>query len=79
MCLNKQICLAISKFPLELYYVTLLNRKGKCRHIPRCQQKVPVPQLADHYFSVSGFACPFVPYLPAACILINTYLLIDLG
>lgn len=26
-----------------------------------------------------GFACPFVPFLPAACMLINTYLLIDLG
>ncbi|KAJ7976434.1 Cationic amino acid transporter vacuolar-like [Quillaja saponaria] len=26
-----------------------------------------------------GFACPFVPFLPAACILINTYLLFDLG
>ncbi|EXB68044.1 Cationic amino acid transporter 4 [Morus notabilis] len=26
-----------------------------------------------------GFACPFVPFLPAACVLINTYLLIDLG
>ncbi|KAI5316694.1 hypothetical protein L3X38_036401 [Prunus dulcis] len=26
-----------------------------------------------------GFTCPFVPFLPAACILINTYLLIDLG
>ncbi|MED6169789.1 Regulatory protein MIG1 [Stylosanthes scabra] len=26
-----------------------------------------------------GFVCPFVPFLPAACILINTYLLIDLG
>ncbi|KAG4938162.1 hypothetical protein JHK84_044414 [Glycine max] len=28
---------------------------------------------------MGGFACPFVPFLPAACILINTYLLIDLG
>ncbi|KAM1332356.1 hypothetical protein FF1_008421 [Malus domestica] len=26
-----------------------------------------------------GFSCPFVPFLPAACILINTYLLIGLG
>ncbi|XP_023543445.1 cationic amino acid transporter 4, vacuolar-like [Cucurbita pepo subsp. pepo] len=26
-----------------------------------------------------GFACPYVPFLPAACILINSYLLIDLG
>ncbi|KMT11283.1 hypothetical protein BVRB_5g109680 [Beta vulgaris subsp. vulgaris] len=26
-----------------------------------------------------GFTCPFVPYLPAACILLNTYLLINLG
>ncbi|GAU23994.1 hypothetical protein TSUD_327950 [Trifolium subterraneum] len=33
-----------------------------------------------HTFGHSGgFACPFVPFLPAACILINTYLLIDLG
>ncbi|KAL2320516.1 hypothetical protein Fmac_029485 [Flemingia macrophylla] len=34
----------------------------------------------SHSFGHSGgFACPFVPFLPAACILINTYLLIDLG
>ncbi|XVF30728.1 hypothetical protein REPUB_Repub16aG0083600 [Reevesia pubescens] len=26
-----------------------------------------------------GFLCPFVPFLPAACILINAYLLISLG
>ncbi|XP_062111820.1 cationic amino acid transporter 4, vacuolar-like isoform X2 [Humulus lupulus] len=26
-----------------------------------------------------GFACPFVPFVPATCIFINTYLLIDLG
>uniref|UniRef100_A0A7N0V1N0 Cationic amino acid transporter C-terminal domain-containing protein n=1 Tax=Kalanchoe fedtschenkoi TaxID=63787 RepID=A0A7N0V1N0_KALFE len=26
-----------------------------------------------------GFTCPFVPFLPAACILINTYLLLNLG
>ncbi|XP_021776048.1 cationic amino acid transporter 4, vacuolar-like [Chenopodium quinoa] len=26
-----------------------------------------------------GFICPFVPYLPAACMLLNTYLLINLG
>ncbi|CAJ1919667.1 unnamed protein product [Sphenostylis stenocarpa] len=33
-----------------------------------------------HTFGHSGgFACPFVPFLPTACILINTYLLIDLG
>ncbi|XP_057437765.1 cationic amino acid transporter 4, vacuolar-like [Lotus japonicus] len=33
-----------------------------------------------HSFGHSGgFACPCVPFLPAACILINTYLLIDLG
>ncbi|KAK7377886.1 hypothetical protein VNO80_03319 [Phaseolus coccineus] len=33
-----------------------------------------------HSFGYSGgFACPFVPFLPSACILINTYLLIDLG
>ena len=30
-------------------------------------------------FFHSGFACPYVPFLPAACILINSYLLIDLG
>uniref|UniRef100_A0A2N9IS81 Cationic amino acid transporter C-terminal domain-containing protein n=1 Tax=Fagus sylvatica TaxID=28930 RepID=A0A2N9IS81_FAGSY len=35
---------------------------------------------ARHSFGhTGGFACPFVPFLPAACILINTYLLIDLG
>ncbi|XP_061356753.1 cationic amino acid transporter 4, vacuolar-like isoform X1 [Gastrolobium bilobum] len=33
-----------------------------------------------HSFGHSGgFVCPFVPFLPALCILINTYLLIDLG
>ncbi|XP_021756006.1 cationic amino acid transporter 4, vacuolar-like [Chenopodium quinoa] len=26
-----------------------------------------------------GFICPFVPYLPAACMLLNMYLLINLG
>ncbi|KAK9905411.1 hypothetical protein M0R45_000192 [Rubus argutus] len=35
---------------------------------------------ARHTFGhTGGFTCPFVPFLPAACILINTYLLIDLG
>ncbi|KAL0838394.1 hypothetical protein Bca101_090284 [Brassica carinata] len=29
--------------------------------------------------SVSGFLCPFVPYLPVLCILINTYLIINIG
>ncbi|KAL5059000.1 hypothetical protein RYX36_030604 [Vicia faba] len=34
----------------------------------------------SHSFGYSGgFACPFVPFLPAASILTNTYLLIDLG
>ncbi|OIV94268.1 hypothetical protein TanjilG_00017 [Lupinus angustifolius] len=33
-----------------------------------------------HSFGHSGgFVCPFVPFLPAACILLNTYLLIGLG
>ncbi|KAI4348493.1 hypothetical protein L6164_009211 [Bauhinia variegata] len=35
---------------------------------------------ARHSFGhTGGFVCPFVPFLPAACILINTYLLIELG
>ncbi|KAA8516899.1 hypothetical protein F0562_017283 [Nyssa sinensis] len=35
---------------------------------------------ARHGFGHSGgFICPFVPLLPVACILINTYLLINLG
>ncbi|KAF3944897.1 hypothetical protein CMV_028678, partial [Castanea mollissima] len=35
---------------------------------------------ARHGFGhTGGFICPFVPFLPAACILVNTYLLIDLG
>ena len=35
---------------------------------------------ARHNFGHSGgFACPFVPLLPIACILINSYLLINLG
>lgn len=35
---------------------------------------------ARHSFGhTGGFVCPFVPFLPAACILINTYLLINLG
>ena len=29
--------------------------------------------------SAAGFICPFVPLLPVMCILINTYLLINLG
>ncbi|XP_059668578.1 cationic amino acid transporter 2, vacuolar-like [Cornus florida] len=35
---------------------------------------------ARHSFGhTGGFICPFVPLLPIACILINTYLLINLG
>uniref|UniRef100_A0A5B7AUL5 Putative cationic amino acid transporter 4, vacuolar isoform X1 n=1 Tax=Davidia involucrata TaxID=16924 RepID=A0A5B7AUL5_DAVIN len=35
---------------------------------------------ARHCFGhTGGFICPFVPFLPVACILINTYLLINLG
>ncbi|KAE8721169.1 Cationic amino acid transporter 3 [Hibiscus syriacus] len=35
---------------------------------------------ARHSFGhTGGFLCPFVPFLPAACILINVYLLISLG
>ncbi|TKY46315.1 Cationic amino acid transporter 2 [Spatholobus suberectus] len=35
---------------------------------------------ARHNFGHSGgFTCPFVPLLPVACILINSYLLINLG
>ncbi|KAI4301023.1 hypothetical protein L6164_034342 [Bauhinia variegata] len=35
---------------------------------------------ARHSFGhAGGFVCPFVPFLPAASIFINTYLLIDLG
>ncbi|XP_041024124.1 cationic amino acid transporter 4, vacuolar [Juglans microcarpa x Juglans regia] len=35
---------------------------------------------ARHNFGHSGgFACPLVPFLPVSCILINTYLLADLG
>ncbi|KAL5547391.1 hypothetical protein UlMin_007078 [Ulmus minor] len=35
---------------------------------------------ARHNFGhAGGYNCPFVPFLPATCIFINTYLLIDLG
>lgn len=35
---------------------------------------------ARHSFGQSGgFLCPFVPYIPAVCTFINTYLLINLG
>lgn len=35
---------------------------------------------ARHSFGhTGGFTCPFVPLLPIACILINVYLLINLG
>ncbi|GAB4834081.1 Carnitine O-acetyltransferase mitochondrial [Ancistrocladus abbreviatus] len=36
--------------------------------------------VGQHTFGhTGGFTCPFVPFLPAASILINTYLLINLG
>ncbi|XP_010525000.1 PREDICTED: cationic amino acid transporter 4, vacuolar [Tarenaya hassleriana] len=35
---------------------------------------------ARHNFGhTGGFLCPFVPYLPVLCILINTYLIINVG
>ncbi|XP_010677780.3 cationic amino acid transporter 4, vacuolar [Beta vulgaris subsp. vulgaris] len=34
---------------------------------------------AGFFGNTGGFTCPFVPYLPIACILLNTYLLINLG
>lgn len=34
---------------------------------------------AHSFGQTGGFKCPFVPFLPVACILINTYLLINLG
>ncbi|KAG9141772.1 hypothetical protein Leryth_018148 [Lithospermum erythrorhizon] len=35
---------------------------------------------ASHYVGHSGgFRCPWVPFLPVICVLINTYLLINLG
>ncbi|XP_057539587.1 cationic amino acid transporter 4, vacuolar-like [Amaranthus tricolor] len=34
---------------------------------------------AKEFGHTGGFLCPFVPYFPAACILLNTYLLINLG
>lgn len=35
---------------------------------------------ARHSFGhTGGFICPFVPFLPVCCILINAYLLINLG
>lgn len=33
----------------------------------------------NRFGNPGGFVCPFVPFLPAMCILVNTYLLINLG
>ncbi|GMN38959.1 hypothetical protein TIFTF001_008184 [Ficus carica] len=40
---------------------------------------IPQDDARHSFGHTGGFACPFVPFLPAACILINTFLLIDLG
>ncbi|XP_074282480.1 cationic amino acid transporter 4, vacuolar-like [Silene latifolia] len=36
-------------------------------------------RTSDGFGHSGGFTCPFVPFLPAACILLNTYLLVNLG
>ncbi|KAL9247454.1 hypothetical protein vseg_020885 [Gypsophila vaccaria] len=36
-------------------------------------------ESSDKFGNSGGFTCPFVPLLPASCILLNAYLLINLG
>ncbi|KAF2584987.1 hypothetical protein F2Q70_00037790 [Brassica cretica] len=42
------------------------------------RERIHLPSL-DSMESTEGFLCPFVPYLPVLCILINTYLIINIG